>query len=67
MATPKQRVMSKASTASHLRFIADHLERCGMTRFPVPIRAAAREIAELRWEIGVLRKKVERLTKRIEK
>jgi hypothetical protein len=47
----------RKSMAGDLRFIAERLD--GVTpRFATVIRAAAKEISELRWENGVLRRKL---------
>jgi hypothetical protein len=49
--------MKRKSLAGDMRFIAGRLD--GLTpRFATVIRAAAKEISELRWENGVLRRKL---------
>lgn len=59
------RARGRRTTAGQLRFIADHLERrLHLTRFPVVLRAASRELYELRWYIGQLERKIARHAKR---
>lgn len=43
--------------AKHLRFIAERIA-ADTPRFALVIRAAAKEISELRWENGVMRRKL---------
>lgn len=56
MNKPKKK--RKPTLASHLRSIARILEGRGLRNFPLYLNAAAKEISELRWENGVLRKKL---------
>ena len=54
----------KVTLASHLRSIADILERSGFKNFPVYIRAAAKEMSEMNYELKMLKRRVSRLEKR---
>ena len=58
------RKRGKVTLATHLRFIADRLERDGFMNFPVYIRAAAREMSEMNYELKMLKRRVDRLEKR---
>lgn len=55
--TPREK-KRKPTMAKHLRHIADTLASAGMLNFPTYLRAAAREVSELRWENGLLRRKL---------
>lgn len=55
--TPGERVRKKP-LAGHLRHIAGCLDRMRCYRFAAVLRSAARELAEVRWENGVLRRKL---------
>jgi len=48
----------RKSMAGDLRHIADCLERMHAVRFAAAIRVAARELSEIRWENGMLRRKL---------
>jgi hypothetical protein len=57
--TDRNRPVKKRKTmAGDLRHIASCLERMGAFRFAACLRAAAREMSEVRWENGLLRRKL---------
>ena len=57
------RKRGKVTLATHLRSIADLLERDGFRNFPIYIRAAAREMSEMNYELKTLKRRVARLEK----
>lgn len=53
----------RVTLATHLRAIADLLERDGFRNFPLYIRAAAREMSEMNYELKMLKRRVAKLEK----
>jgi len=52
----------RPSLAGDMRHIANCLERLQAPRFAAVIREASKQISELRWENGVLRGRLKRVT-----
>ena len=54
----------RKSLAGDMRHIAECLDRLKAPKFAAVIRAAAKQISDLRWENGVLRARLKRATVR---
>ena len=54
----KRRGPKRKTMAGNLRHIAMCLERMGLVRFAATIKVASKEVSELRWDNGVMRRKL---------